>query len=87
MKISDDDLEKMSRSIAMWHGQKMVYLDKDGMQTVASAAGYGSYGDSPSRFAEVRWREYTSAALFVIDLLKRPDGRELSSYDFMEATG
>jgi hypothetical protein len=56
----------MARKIAMWHGQKMIFRDRDGMQTVASSRGYGHWGDSPQRYAERHWQEYTSAAEMVL---------------------
>jgi hypothetical protein len=55
-------LEDMSRLLAHWHGQKMIYHNRDGSQTVASSRGFGHWGDASDRYADKHWQEYTSAA-------------------------
>ena len=56
------EIEAMARKIALWHGQKMIYRNRDGMQTVASSRGFGNWGWSPEDYADRHWHEYTSAA-------------------------
>jgi hypothetical protein len=58
----ETEIEAMARKIAFWHGQKMLYRNRDGMQTVASSRGFGNWGDSAERYADRHWHEYTSAA-------------------------
>lgn len=91
MSDVSEEVKRLSLSIAMWHGQKMVCVNRDGTQTVASLAGYGNWGYSPTKFADNRWEQYTGVANFVLDLLSKQivprGGEELSSCDFMMATG
>ena len=56
------EIERMARKIALWHGQKMIYRNRDGMQTVASSRGFGNWGWSASDYADRHWHEYTAAA-------------------------
>ena len=67
--MSDDfEVETMARNIALWHGQRMCYRDHQGeMQTTASAAGYGHFGDAPARYSDTRWQQYTAAAEAILD--------------------
>ncbi len=54
--------EHYARLIAIWHGSKMVV----GSKTVAAQGGYGSWGDSPEKYAAAHWKEYVGAARAVI---------------------
>lgn len=54
--------EHYARLIAFWHGATMVVNN----QTKAARAGYGSFGDSPGRYADGHWQEYLGAARAVI---------------------
>ena len=63
----ETEIEAMARKIAFWHGQKMLYRDCDGMQIVASSRGFGHWGDSPDRYADRHWQEYTSAAEQILE--------------------
>jgi len=57
------ETEKLARTIAFWHGAKLVTVTVDeGAQTVAARAGYGSWGHSPERYAADHWHEYVQAA-------------------------
>ena len=61
-----DEIERMSRKIALLHAQKIVCTNREGTQTVASLRGFGHWGDSADRYADRRWNEYTSAAEAVL---------------------
>lgn len=66
-------VEALARKIAFWHGQKMIYRNRDGMQTVASSHGYGNWGHSPDRYAEQHWKEYNSAAEMILrEMVPKP---------------
>lgn len=56
------DEEKLAYKIAFWHGQKIVRNN----MTIAACHGYGSWGDSPDRYAKAHWQEYTSAAKMIL---------------------
>jgi hypothetical protein len=50
--VASELVERVARAIALGHGSKMVYQHPtDGMQTVASMAGFGRWGDSPERYS------------------------------------
>ena len=73
MSECSPEVEAMAKKIAFWHGQKMVYHDRNGNQTVASSRGFGHWGDSSDRYMHAHWHEYTAAAreiLKEIDHLK-----------------
>lgn len=61
------DIEELAKIIAFWHGQKMLYHDRDGTHTVASSRGYGRFGDSTDRYMHAHWQEYTSAAEAILN--------------------
>lgn len=54
--------EEVARVIAMWHGSKMVVMTDDGMQTVASRAGFGRFAGASDHYAEKHWHQYLQAA-------------------------
>jgi hypothetical protein len=61
---SEQELERLSRMFAAKHGSQFQ-MHRDGQTlTVAAVAGYGSWGNSPEKFADVRWREYKGIARF-----------------------
>lgn len=65
--------EKIARTSAFWHGQKMTFKPPgDLMQTVASQAGYGHFGDAANRYADAKWEQYLPAADAVLALLSDP---------------
>jgi len=65
--------EQLCRTIAMFHGAKMTHQVGGQMQTVASRAGFGRFGDASGEYADRHWRQYDVAANaahdFVRDLL------------------
>lgn len=67
MMSKNTEIERIAKLIAFWHGQKMIYRNKDGMQTVASSHGYGNRGDSPDQYMHAHWQEYTSAAERILE--------------------
>lgn len=50
--------EIIAREIAMWHGSHIT----GPTSTIASRHGFGSWGTSPEKYADRRWREYIGAA-------------------------
>jgi hypothetical protein len=60
-------LERLARTIAFWHGQKIVLVDREeGALTEAARHGFGRWGDSPARYADSFWRNYVPAAEAVL---------------------
>ena len=58
-----DEVEKIARRIALHHGSAYEWhVPGEGSKTVAAMRGYGSWGDSPSRYAEQNWQKYRGAA-------------------------
>lgn len=60
-----DDIERLAKLIAFWHGQKVQYIDRlDGKITVAAARlrDHSGYPDVTDRYVDGHWQEYTSAA-------------------------
>lgn len=64
-------IESLARTAAMHHGGKMTFKPPgEQMQTVASQAGYGHFGDAASRYSDAKWQQYTQAVEAVLDALK-----------------
>jgi hypothetical protein len=60
--------ERIAKSIAYWHGQKIVQHTAEGALTQAARAGYGSFGSSSAdQYAASHWQQYTSAADAMIE--------------------
>lgn len=58
-------LERTARAIAFGYAATYVVVGGPlgpGSHTVAEMAGYGQWGDSPSRWAEAHWTEFKLAA-------------------------
>ncbi len=66
-----DEREKLARSAAFWHGQKMVV----GRQTLADRKGFGSFAASAHRYADQHWGEYLSVADMIIEQLRQETAR------------
>lgn len=65
-------VETVARAIALGHGAKMVYQHPtEGMQTVASMAGFGRWGHSPEKYSDAHWKDYVLAAQFAIPLVAK----------------
>lgn len=73
--MSDPSMVKrVATAIAHAHGGQFLHLapDGEGMQTVASAAGFGNWGYSPEKYAEVKWDKYLLQARFAIQAMREP---------------
>lgn len=68
-QLQPEDIEELARIIAHMHGAQMAMRRNGETLTVAAMAGYGSFGDSPGKFAVARWHEYVNAAKAAIDFL------------------
>lgn len=69
MEEIPENIRKIAHDLAMWHGSKIT-LHRDGENlTVAAQHGYGSWGHSPTRYADNHWRAYTAAAEYVAEAI------------------
>lgn len=69
----DVDIEKTARSIAFWHGQKIVGRSPDGqMMTVANRAGRPTgWHWETDKYVDSHWKEYIACAEFMRDEIGR----------------
>lgn len=61
--------ERIARSLAFWHGQKIVYRRPDGEAiTVARLRSerYRHWSAGPENYSEGHWREYIEAARAIL---------------------
>lgn len=67
-----DRIEQLARTIALWHGQKIVYIAPrtargGGPRTVAAMHGFSSgFAWENERYVEAHWQEYLPAAKAVL---------------------
>lgn len=59
--------EIIAREIAFWHGSRITGPTR----TIASDRGYGSWGNSPEKYANNHWREYINAAERMLERINR----------------
>jgi len=61
--------ERLARTMAFWHGSKVLYVKPGfGMVTVAASRGFDSgFAFELDRYANCRWQEYVSAARAILE--------------------
>jgi hypothetical protein len=65
MRKCPEDIEKLAKLIAYWHGQKVLFIHPvDGKVTVAGFRDNNRSGfpEVTDRYTAIHWEEYTSAA-------------------------
>jgi len=61
-----NDLERLARDLAFWHGQNLVYKTPEGKsRTRAQMHG----GQTPEEYSQTHWREYDECAQYVMEML------------------
>jgi hypothetical protein len=67
---SEEEIARAAKEIASWHGQKIALVRQGEALTIAAMAGFGSWGDSPQRYADAHWRQYSSAAEWHLNAIR-----------------